>query len=112
MSTSIIEEDQITSSAMIESPPASKTCYSMNENVHSPEFSPCFPNSDSDGPCCGLDSLCLSNGLCFNQDYYGNRIQRGACTDREWDKKSCVSYCDNGEQSFQKILPTGNCECI
>lgn len=49
---------------------------------------PCNTES-SDSACCGPNSFCMSNGLCF-----GNGVlSRGSCTDKSWNSTECAQFC-------------------
>lgn len=77
-----------------------KKCYfpygnlidSEQENVF-----PCDPTSEEHSACCPADAVCLSNGLCFQQGSWGNRVARSGCTDQMWEDGSCAGICEDGE---------------
>ena len=51
---------------------------------------PCLDNAgDTPTPCCGPDSTCLTNGLCFD----GLTLYRGSCTDQSWTSDQCTKLC-------------------
>lgn len=51
---------------------------------------PCSDGGDSS--CCGADSFCMDNGLCFG----GGLVSRGSCTDKSWTSGACTAYCKTG----------------
>jgi hypothetical protein len=55
--------------------------------------------------CCGPTDICLSNGLCWDQDStYYNRMVRASCTDNTWASSSCPQYCTTGQSSRQPLI--------
>ncbi|CZT23570.1 uncharacterized protein RCC_09284 [Ramularia collo-cygni] len=73
-----------------------KKCYFPDESevdAQESTITPCNPTSSEHSACCPADSVCLSNGLCFQQNAWGNRVARSACTDSSWKDPSCASVC-------------------
>ncbi|CZT23571.1 uncharacterized protein RCC_09285 [Ramularia collo-cygni] len=74
-----------------------KQCYFPDgtpTNFKKDTIAPCDPDpTSSHSACCPADSVCLSNGLCFQQVAWGNRVSRSACTDEEWESERCAGVC-------------------
>ncbi|KAK4619760.1 hypothetical protein CLAFUW4_11038 [Fulvia fulva] len=49
--------------------------------------------------CCRPTEACLSNGYCFQQTGYANRISRGACTDSSFGSTACPARCRDVAQN-------------
>ncbi|EME41182.1 hypothetical protein DOTSEDRAFT_55080 [Dothistroma septosporum NZE10] len=49
--------------------------------------------ASTESACCKTDEACLSNGYCFQQTSYSNRISRGACTDSSFGSTACPQRC-------------------
>lgn len=69
---------------------ASTICYFPDGETVAPVDYPCNASA-SVSPCCGPDSWCLDNGLC----YHSGIISRGSCTDQNWGV-GCAQYCSSG----------------
>ncbi|KAL3477787.1 hypothetical protein BJX99DRAFT_257159 [Aspergillus californicus] len=61
-------------------------------------------SSDEYTSCCGIDDLCLSNGLCLAVSHQPYVLSRGACTDPEWGS-GCPQYCRDDN-------PAGGCSIV
>ncbi|KXS96254.1 hypothetical protein AC578_5479 [Pseudocercospora eumusae] len=72
-----------------------KTCYfpdglpAENQN----QLRPCDSDPNVQSACCIKDAVCLSNGLCYQQDDWGGRIARSGCTVSDWSEAKCATYC-------------------
>lgn len=66
-----------------------KYCFSPDQVLWKGDV-PCFPDEEF-SPCCGENSTCLANGLCY--DAQSKRLNRGTCTDYDWDSAKCPQYC-------------------
>ncbi|KAK6536682.1 hypothetical protein TWF281_000903 [Arthrobotrys megalospora] len=49
--------------------------------------------SQGHSACCGADSICFANGLCF--DVVSVNIARGSCTDQSWGSPQCPQICSD-----------------
>ncbi|KAK5137829.1 hypothetical protein LTR08_006597 [Meristemomyces frigidus] len=65
---------------------ASAQCY-YPDGVSLASDTPCN-SSAAVSACCGVQSQCLDNGLCFAQGV----LSRGSCTDKDWGD-GCAQYC-------------------
>ncbi|KXS95588.1 hypothetical protein AC578_3258 [Pseudocercospora eumusae] len=72
-----------------------QTCYFPDGSKarESDDLRPCNPSSSGHSACCLKTGLCMSNGLCFQQSGWGNRIARSGCTDATWNDPACASVC-------------------
>lgn len=73
---------------------AQSTCWYPDGETKSETDVPCDPNADV-SPCCGSQSYCMDNGLCFDS----GSISRGSCTDPSWGD-GCTPYCIHSESCF------------
>lgn len=96
--------------AMITS--ATRQCYYPN-GLAAENATPCY-DTNSHSPCCrqpGLDSICISSGLCFNPHATDSRsvLYVGSCTDPTNQDEACPSYCKSvelgGSSSSFAIVP-------
>ncbi|KXS96238.1 hypothetical protein AC579_6697 [Pseudocercospora musae] len=71
------------------------TCYfpdglpADNQN----QLRPCDSDPNVQSACCIKDAVCLSNGLCYQQDDWGGRLTRSGCTVSDWSEGRCSTYC-------------------
>lgn len=73
----------------------SKKCYWPN-GVEIEDSPPCDLNSSGHSACCLPNAVCLSNGLCWQQDLWNNRLARFGCTDPTWQDNACPRICNDG----------------
>ena len=66
---------------------SSLTCYNPDGTINDID-TPCDPEAEVTH-CCGSDSLCLDNKLCWEQQYAN--LNQGSCTDRSWSSSECFT---------------------
>ncbi|CAF9934328.1 MAG: hypothetical protein HETSPECPRED_009184 [Heterodermia speciosa] len=66
---------------------SSLTCYNPDGTINDID-TPCDPEAEVTH-CCGGDSLCLDNKLCWEQQYAN--LNQGSCTDRSWSSSECFT---------------------
>lgn len=91
-----------------------KKCYYPDggEIPASEDHVPCDPSSTGHSTCCRSDAVCLTNGLCYQQDSWGNRLGRCGCTDSSWQDSRCADVCTDGwsllHGRITHTVPTAN----
>lgn len=60
----------------------------------------CDSNAETSA-CCGPNSFCLSNGLC----YIDGAVSRGSCTDKNWGP-GCSEFCADGKNNAPCVTDT------
>lgn len=76
---------------------AARQCYFPDGSQAPKSTTPCIDSAET-SHCCGETDICLSNGLCWDQDRtYYNRMVRAACTDKSWTSGGCPQQCQDGE---------------
>lgn len=76
---------------------AARQCYFPDGSQAPKSTTPCIDSAET-SHCCGETDICLSNGLCWDQDRtYYNRMVRAACTDKSWTSGECPQQCQDGE---------------
>ena len=73
-----------------------QTCYYPDGKSIATDI-PCDPNAPASS-CCGKDSFCLTDGLCYG----GGIVTRGSCTDKTWNSAACAAYCTDGMVARQR----------
>lgn len=91
----------------ISSVTAQLTCYDPDGSENTDD-TPCNPDADVTH-CCGSNSLCLKNSLCWQQDYAS--LNQGSCTDSSWSSPECFTNAQgNGamceDREFSHLLST------
>ena len=66
---------------------AQLTCYNPDGTENDVD-TPCDPYAEVTH-CCGSDSLCLDNKLCWEQQY--SNLNQGSCTDSSWSSSECFT---------------------
>lgn len=69
-------------------------CYYPSGNKQTVDR-PC-DNSVSESHCCGVNDICLTNGMCFQ---LGDvlLVTRGSCTDQSWSSSACPRECSDSK---------------
>lgn len=82
-----------------------KRCYYPDggEIPASEDHVPCDPSSTGHSACCRSDAVCLTNGLCYQQDSWGNRLGRCGCTDSSWQDSHCADVCTDGQYLYSEF---------
>lgn len=79
---------------------STQKCYYLDGHTLSTVDTPC-DSSTRVSACCGPDSICLDNGLCFDAGVYS----RGSCTDSGWSEP-CNKVCaDKFPQGGMALTP-------
>jgi hypothetical protein len=71
-----------------------QNCY-FKEGTLASDDRPCTDLTTLDGadlPCCGINSTCLENRMCFNNATVPH-LSKGSCTDWLWKSGNCPQFC-------------------
>jgi hypothetical protein len=79
-----------------------QTCYFPNGD-EAPDDIPCDPSGATTVACCGRESLCTQNNLCYTAGRFG----RGTCTDKSWNDGRCT-----GAQECNGYNPQGGVNVV